>query len=240
MSATWVLCRLAWTRLARGRAPWLLLLLALLPPVVTLIALGHASAEKSFQAAAVLTLRLLVGLAAALLIAPAIGEEIEQGTLSYLWSRPVPRSALLLGKLCAFAPVIVLLLAPALTCAWLLANAGGAGTVEVGVLARTLAALVAGAIGFAAFVGAAAAIFPRHPFPFVLGWVLGGEQLLSVLPMVQNLSVASHALHLAGFARRGPPPSAWEAAAWLVALTVSFLVVGLVRVTRAEYLRAEG
>ena len=50
----------------------------------------------------------------AMFVASSIGEEIEDRTITYLWSRPLPRWHVIAGKLVALAPVAIGHLAPRL------------------------------------------------------------------------------------------------------------------------------
>src|SRR5688572_20755275 len=109
-------------RLVRGRALWVGGLVAGLP--IAFAALLHQSNARATGTIVDVTAfeTLVLAVLPALFVASSIGEEIEDRTTTYLWSRPIPRWAVLVGKLCALVPVIIVLVLPS----WVLALQVGA------------------------------------------------------------------------------------------------------------------
>src|SRR5687767_12060107 len=94
-------------RFVRGRAIWVCLLIAC-GPLVPATAMRIEGDAEAGEALTVFTLFVMMILPPAF-VASSLGEEIEERTTTYLWSRPVPRWAVLVGKLLALAPIAMLL-----------------------------------------------------------------------------------------------------------------------------------
>ena len=239
MSAAWVIARLSWLRLRRGRALWILGLLWLLPPLVAAVLLGEpADPWERWRAVSEMTLRLLVTVAAAMLLAPAVAEEVESKTYTYLWSRPMPRGALLVGKLIAATPVLLAGFALSLTAAFFVAL-GREAPDHWGWYLETLAAAAADVVASGALAVGAGALFPRHPFVFVMGYVLVIEQLLPFVPVAQKLSILAQVGALAGLPGPAFGARPVEALSMLAILSAAWLAVGQWRVHGTEYATAD-
>jgi ABC-type transport system involved in multi-copper enzyme maturation permease subunit len=120
-----------------------------------------------------------------------IADEVEDKTLTYLFTRPIPRSAVLLGKYLAYLVCTIGVVLPSVMLVWLLigslndtlANTFLNLVKDLGILAIGLA--VYGAVF--ALVGAAV----RRPLLVGLGLVFGWETLALALPgFLKRLSVA--------------------------------------------------
>ncbi len=242
MSSVMIVARLAWMRLRRGKAKWVTAVLATVPPLFSLVLLsaGEDDREEVWSMTAYLTMQLLVLLAVATHLSPAVGEELESRTYTYLWSRPMRRSALLFGKLIAVTPAIVAAFALTTTVTWALVFQEQTGA-RVEELVRALGAVLGVALSGAALSLATSAVFPRHPLAFVLAYVLLGEQLISFVPMLQKISISFHA---AGVSGAHPPHlpvgSVMDGVIGLVSLSVAWLALAVWRVERAEYALPDG
>src|SRR5689334_18632971 len=106
-SALLTLMRVTLRRFMRGRAIWVVLVIALLP---TLLAAAHPGRAGVMDAISVVEI-IVMALLPAVFVASSIGEEIEDRTTTYLWSRPIARSAVVFGKLLALAPIAAALVA---------------------------------------------------------------------------------------------------------------------------------
>jgi ABC-2 type transport system permease protein len=111
-----------------------------------------------------------------------IADEVEDKTITYLFSRPIPRSAVLLGKYLAYLACTEFVVLPSITLVWLLIVPMG-GTLgqnfmnlveDLGVLAIGLA--VYGA--FFALVGSAL----KRPLLFGLFFIFGWENFVLAMP----------------------------------------------------------
>ena len=231
MRAATIIARMTLLRLARGRSLWVSGLVLLFVPAVAIIT--RAAGTESWRSALETALHFSVLLVAPIHLAGAVGEEVEVKTHTYLWSRPLPREALLVGKLLAIVPLLAVAGVIALIAAYL--AAGGLAAAPVGELLRALVAIVAGSIAAAAVSVGLGALFPRHPLVLAVAYLLAAEHLLWLLPeSVKNLSVLWHMTSVA---------SGQEIGFHLGALAVQatlWLGVGVWRVRTAEYAGMEG
>ena len=120
-----------------------------------------------------------------------IADEVEDKTITYLFSRPIPRGAVLVGKYFAYLACTVLVVLPSVVCVWLLifpiGGSLGAGfldlLIDLGLLALGLA--VYGAVF--AFIGAAMS----RPLLIGLIFVFGWETMVMAIPgTLKRFSVA--------------------------------------------------
>ena len=112
-----------------------------------------------------------------------IADEVEDRTITYLFTRPIPRGAIVVGKYLAYVVCTILVVLPSVTAVYFLITPIGGGSIgetfpmlltDLGILALGLA--VYGAVF--AFIGA------RVPRPLVAGLVLvfGWEQIALLVP----------------------------------------------------------
>jgi hypothetical protein len=241
MTAVLTIARLTWKRMLRGRTLWLTLLLVMVPMLVALIAVARVEdGRERWAAVCMLTLRSLVLLAPILHLATAVAEENDGKTYTYLWSRPVPRHALVLGKVLAVAPPLMVASVVALAVAFAIVSSGP-GATDPAWLPSVLAAAPAGVLASSCFAVGVGALIPRHPLVVALGWVLFAEQILSMVPAVQNLSVLFHVLVIAdlpgvNLPTRDPLPP-FPA---LAVLSAIWLTIAVWRVRRIEFGSADG
>lgn len=221
VSVLLTLVRVTLRRFMRGRALWVVLVIALLP---TLVAVAHAGRSNAVDAIAIVEL-VVMALLPAVFVASAIGEEIEDRTTTYLWSRPIARWTFVLGKLLALAPIAAALVAGG----WLLAGNIAAGSSPP--LQSTLA-FAAGGIAVSAVAAGVALLVPKHGmalsiiylvvFDTVIGGIPASLQTISVTRQVRLLADIEHA------------PSLAEPAIALAVIAAVWLAVGLVRLRRLE------
>jgi hypothetical protein len=242
MSPVTIIARLAWLRLWRGRTKWVTLLLALLPPIFAALLLAGAEEQVPmvWAIATFFTLRLPVLLAVAVHLAPSVGDELESRTYTYLWSRPMPRRALLYGKLLATLPPIAAAFLVSMVAVWVVVFQDDLGA-HVTELLRGLLAMAAVIGAGGALTIAASALFPKRPLAFVLGYIMLGEQLLHFVPLLQQVSIAFHASEISG----APMPymrvgSMLDGLIGLAVLSAIWLGVAIWRVERAEYALPDG
>lgn len=243
-AATRVHMRMSWLRLRRGRVGWAVALLAALPLVYTIaLALGGHWGRGLFDDVCELYFRFLVPFVPSLLLASAVAEEVEGKTFTFVFARPAPRGALVLGKWAAATLPGVVLLAPTLALIWVVAHVRFAGDMlgELPHLLRVEAAALLALAAFGALAAAVGALFSRHPLVAVLGYLVLIEAGLGSAPLVLNLvALTWHARNLAEL----PLPSvdglalavpAWASALWLALVTPGLLAVTMAGVRGAEY-----
>ena len=177
-----------------------------------------------------------------------MADEVEDKTLTYLFTRPVPRGAVLVGKYLAYLVCTCLVVLPSVMLVYFLlvrfADIAGTFTqllTDLGLLALGLA--VYGALF--AFVGA----FFKRPLVIGLVFITGWEQTAMALPgYMKRFTVAyyvqalvPHAMPSEGIVSvlqgvfRDTPPAP-VALFWLAVYVVVFLYVAARTVERKEYI----
>ncbi len=242
-------------RLLRSRRTLIVFVLALGPAVIAWLtselAREASPGEIAAQAGWLLVLQVVVPLTGLVLGSAAVAEEVDDRTLTYLYTRPMPRAALLLGRYAAIAVVLtaILLIGVAL---FLLAasRARGEGPPLVAGIARPLlgAALIGGAV-YAALAAALGA-FVKNPMVVGLGYAFAIEGFLANLPGRNQLLTVQH--HLRSWIAASAEPT-WSLAEGfqasgfldgdtalvvLASITIGALVLGSWRLTRREFVMA--
>lgn len=177
-----------------------------------------------------------------------IADEVEDKTLTYLLTRPVPRASVLLGKYLAYLVCTVAVVLPAVVLMWLLVvpihgNLAGSFpdlAADLGILTLGLAAYGA----LFALVGATL----RRPLVFGLIFVFGWESLTMALPgYLRQLTVAHYLQGLVPHAMPSEsplavmqavfrdPPGLAESLIGLAVVTVVGLALAARAVSRREY-----
>src|SRR5438034_2075714 len=120
-----------------------------------------------------------------------IADEVDDKTITYLFTRPIPRSAVLFGKYLAYLACTVLLILPSVVVVYLLlASIGGGLGAAFPALLEDLAML---AIGLAAYGAVFAYVGARMKRPLVTGLVFafGWEPAVLLFPgYLKRLTVA--------------------------------------------------
>ena len=120
-----------------------------------------------------------------------IADEVEDKTITYLFSRPIPRGAVLIGKYIAYLVCTVFVVLPSLTLVWLLVvPINGSLGPSFPDLAKDLGLLALGLAAYGAVFAVAGAVLKR---PLLIGliYVLGWEPLVMAIPgYLKRLSVA--------------------------------------------------
>ena len=178
-----------------------------------------------------------------------IADEVDDKTITYLFTRPVRRGAILVGKFMSYLMCTTLVVLPSVMIVYFLMVPFGkipasftALVVDLGVLGLGLAAYGA----LFALVGAAL----RRPLVVGLVFVFGWEFVTLVMPgSLKRFTLAyylqtlvPHAMPagdtvslLQGAFFRDPPPSAWASIGWLVAAIVVSLTLAVRVIEQREY-----
>ena len=194
-----------------------------------------------------LFLRFIVPVLAVFYGTALMADEVEDKTITYLFTRPIPRGAVLVGKYLAYIACTILVVLPAVMLVYFLVlpfrevpGTFPSLLTDLGLLALGLA--VYGALF--AFVGA----YFKRPLLIGLMFTFGWEPTVMVLPgYLKQFTIAyylqalvPHAMPsegltslLQGFFRETPPLSV--SLVWLVAYTAGFLWLATRVVEHREY-----
>jgi ABC-type transport system involved in multi-copper enzyme maturation permease subunit len=178
-----------------------------------------------------------------------IADEVEDKTITYLFTRPIPRGAVLVGKYCAYLVATVSVVLPAVVLVWLLIAPIGASLAEsFADLVRDLGMLVAGLAAYGALFALGGARLKR-PLLFGLIFVFGWESFALALPGSLKQFTVMH--YLQGLVPHAVPvdstmsvlqsmfqamPGLTESLAGLIAITVGSLWLAARTVTSREYI----
>lgn len=230
VEASLALGKVTLTRALRTRALWVGFVVAFLPELFAGSALR--SPEITQWEGVVRIWIQCLGVLVPVLLASSIGEELEEKTMTYLWSRPLPRWSILTGKLTALVPLLWAFMAAALLLPWF--TVFGQATAGHGeLLTRGLIAVVVGGVAVAAVTTALATLAPRYGMALSIAYLLFVDGALAQFDgSVSKISVLFHTRQLAY------PPEAVEAAGtsvvWLVALATAWMTVAVLRIRRFE------
>lgn len=220
LSAMLTLMGVTLRRFERGRAVWVLAVIALLPALMAALLAGRVGAVTAIS-----TLELIVmALLPSVLVASSIGEEIEDRTTTYLWSRPIARWAVIAGKLLALTPIAVLLVCLGWEAAAHIATtesipfrhtvAYGAGTVAISLIAAGIALLV-----------------PRQGMALSIAYLVIVDLIIGEIPAsLQNISVS----HQVRVLRDVSETHLVQPAITLAVIAAVWLAIGLLRLRRLE------
>jgi ABC-2 type transport system permease protein len=177
-----------------------------------------------------------------------IADEVEDKTITYLFTRPIPKGAVLLGKFLAYMACTVFVVLPSVVIVYLciVPMRGSLGGSFIDLL-KDLTLL---AIGLAAYGAVFAVIGARFKRPLLVGliFIFGWEQAALAFPgYLKKFTVAyylqalvPHAMPndnvvslIQGIFRENP--SLPEALFWLFVILLAFLWIAAVSVERKEY-----
>lgn len=190
-----LLFRMHLTQVVRSRRLLVLFVLAVLPPLIAWLGLRFGPGADGARGpdvlrTVVLFLHIQVVLPILALVAGSavVTEEIENRTITYLFSRPIPRAALLLGRwLATLVVVLALLLLSALAVVQAVTFHGQEAPADL--VLRILWALALGGAVYSA-LGAVLGVFLKRPMIVCLGYAFAFEVGLANVPgSTQRLSL---------------------------------------------------
>jgi ABC-type transport system involved in multi-copper enzyme maturation permease subunit len=120
-----------------------------------------------------------------------IADEVDDKTITYLFTRPIPRSAVLFGKYLAYLACTVFVILPAVLICWLLVvPMGGSLGPNFLDLLKDLGVLALGLVVYGALFALVGAMMPR-PLLAGLLFALGWENVVMLIPgYIRHLSLA--------------------------------------------------
>jgi hypothetical protein len=205
------IARVTFKRSTRGVLPGIALVISILPPLA-------ARALDAFR-----LVQLLLVILPPMFVASSIGEELEERTAAYLWSRPVARWTIVVGKLLALAPMC----AAFVTGSAVVAGFAGDATLRG---APPIVAVAASALATCAAVAGIAALLPRHAMIFSIVYLLVDMALGEFDASLHLVSLNYATRSVAGLTGS----SAITGAIGLVAIASIWLAVAFRRIRRLE------
>jgi ABC-type transport system involved in multi-copper enzyme maturation permease subunit len=159
-SAIAAVASVAFKRLTRG-AGWIIaLVFAAVPPGIAALAVRLSTDAKFSLNNTFGTEAVVLGIVMGLLVAWPVGQDLEDRTAAYVWARPVPRWAILVGKLAVSTPIAIAMFAASWVAACVLTAQPIA---PAPIIALSAAVVVASVIA-----SALALLLPRHPLVLAL------------------------------------------------------------------------
>lgn len=224
-TAVLVIARLTLTRLIRGRAVWISVIIAALPLA---FAVAISSKQNSNIATDILAFDLLLlAIVPAMFVSSSIGEDIEDRTTTYLWSRPVPRWSILVGKLAALAPLSALVIVASWVAAVYLAEHRMPP-------AQITFAIAIGTIVVCFACAGIATLVPKHGMPLTISYMLFFDIPVGAMPVsLSKLSITQQLRALADV-RSNIEQTVQGGAIGLAVLAVLWLSLALWRIRRLE------
>lgn len=215
------------------RRTLLLLLLAALPPLLALIFRAAGQIEVgtfTLRVFDVVSMTIVLPLAAVLFGTGAFGAEQDDGTILYLLAKPVRRWVIVLAKAFAAATLTVAMTVASVVLAGVIvllpAGGNGASATEAYV-----GAMVVGSLCYVALF-LALSLFTRRALVIGIGYTLVWEGALSsLLPGIANLSVRQYALGVADAFFRFQSSPARLSPTTAVTLAAILIVAALVLAT---------
>jgi ABC-type transport system involved in multi-copper enzyme maturation permease subunit len=220
LAAIATITRVTLRRLVRGKLLWVGLVIALLPVLVAAL----IRAKPDALATTFGVVRLLLVVLPPLYVASAIGEDIEDRTATYLWSRPLARWTVIAGKLVALAPIVAALV----VLAWVASCLLGLGRTPSG---ASIAALAAGTIVVACASAGIATLAPKYGMAFSIVYVLVDLTIGELPVSLSTLSITHHVKLLSRIWPAQPDTSSLVAFA---VIPVVWLALGARRIARVE------
>jgi hypothetical protein len=222
-AAVRILARLTWTRILRGRALWVSAILAALPCLYGLLMRlkGDFVGEELF-AFETLGLSILTPM----FVAASLGDEIDDRTHTYLWSRPVPRWSIIAGKLLALVPLVI-----AVICASWLVAATLAWKVAPPI--ETFFALAMGVVATALLSSALATLAPKHGMALAICYMLFVDGPVGLMPAtLREVSILQQIRTLSGL---WPDDGTFgKGIVGIAIIATVFALVALARIRRME------
>lgn len=227
MSPTATLARVTLRRLLRGRALWVGAVIALLPSGYAALTAARRPEGFADPLSVFGFVQLVLAVLPALFVASSIGDDIEDRSITYLWSRPIPRWSIAVGKLIAGVPVIWVL-AIASWCIAVVAGSGEPTLASIGALLLTSTAL--------SMIAASIAILaPRYGMALTVVYMLFFDLPLGIMPAaIKNLSITEHGRSIANLQVVEDALPASTAMLGIAMIAAVWAAIGLWRIRRLE------
>lgn len=221
MSTLSTMIRVTWRRLFRGRAVWVCLGIALLPAFLAAVVPHTRGTLELITIAEFLVMTVLPPV----FVASSIGEEIEERTTTYLWSRPIARWTMIVGKLVALAPIASILIAVG----WYLAaqtNTGSPPSTD------SLIAFTAGGLAISVMSAGLGTLVPKQGMALAIIYLVIIDSAIGAIPAsLQSISITHQVVLLSGLDEHVPK---LQPAITMAVIAAVWLAIGLLRLRRRE------
>jgi ABC-2 type transport system permease protein len=260
LRASWILFQVHLLRTVRTKRGLIAVLLAALPVGIALLISTVSRFEDPPRIEDLmlvlwfLLIQTITPLISLVMASAVIAEEIEDRTITYLFTRPIPRSAILIGRWLAVAlPICVILCLSAWVSLTLLQSievedAPAGGWVPAGFMGQLLATVAMGGAVYSALFAAAGALFKKPmmvglAYTFVVEGFManlpGSNQKLTVLFYLKSYLISGYPELQVGDFEQGvlttplfEPAGAVQALAMIL---LGILALGAWRFSRREY-----
>jgi ABC-type transport system involved in multi-copper enzyme maturation permease subunit len=187
LRATALIARVHFVRSVKSKRGLMCLIFALLPVACAALIAGAAHRASPAMLATnfgwLMLLQIVVPLVALIAGSAVVAEEIEDRTITYLFTRPIPRAALLFGRWIATVVLVEALLMVATFLLLLACERAHArvGPIDEGIRAPLYSAVLLGALVYTGLFAALGAFF-KHPMLVGIGYAFAVEGFLANLP----------------------------------------------------------
>ena len=190
-STTWLMFTTYLGATARSKRMIICLLLVLTVPLAALLPPGHVEAEKTvYMIGLFFLLQVVAPIVGLIASAGVLSDEVENRTVTYVFTRPVPRSALLLGRyLCVLVLVSSLMAIAAVGVANVATMRSSMPVLADGQAARLVLAAVLGGASYSLLLAGLSVFFKRA---MVIGifYLVAFEVFLALVPgSAQKMSI---------------------------------------------------
>lgn len=211
-------------RLLRSRAVWVVLAIALLPAAFASFLQGDSEQVLATAKCELLVMALLPSI----VVASAIGEEIEDRTTTYLWSRPLGRWTVIAGKLVALAPAAALIVAAS----WAAAQQAFTSPSTSTVMVVSTLGFAAGALIVSTVAASIAVLVPKHGMSLSIVYLVIIDFVVGEIPAsLQAISITHQTMQIVRAPDGGDPA---RAALTLAIIAAVWFGVALLRLRRLE------
>lgn len=210
-----------WRRFFRSRTLWVAALIGGLPILVAVLMAGRRHVADVITVVEFLVLVLLPPV----FVAASLGEEIEERTTTYLWSRPLPRWTIVIGKLIALAPIAAALV----TGGWFVAISM---VTDKPPSTDSVIAFASGSLVVATLSTGMATLVPKHAMALTLVYLVVVDLPIGAIPApLQSASITYQVRMMSGI---GEPPKLAASAIAMAIIAGVWLAIALWRIRRLE------
>jgi ABC-type transport system involved in multi-copper enzyme maturation permease subunit len=226
IEAARVHARIAWLSMRRRKLIWICAALAFLPAVASAILLAEGNGGRDlYDNLMELYFYFMVPFVPTLLLASAVGDEVDGKTYTFWFARPAPRAAMLLGRWAAATAAAAAIMAIALLLSWALSmiRLSSDFVPELIHFLRTELGALLGVAAFGALAIAIGTFFVKHPLIAAIVYLLVIEATIGSTPLVINAVALSW--HLRNLADLGQPSNFGPTAHIPVLISAAILVI---------------